>query len=105
MSLDMQVKLLRVLQERCYQSVGSNETRHCDVRIVAATHRNLPQAVEEHDFREDLYYRLSVFPIEMPPLYKRKSDLPQLLEELMLQHTGEQAGELRVSQEALQALA
>ena len=100
----MQVKLQRVLQERRFERVGSNDTRQCNVRIIAATHRNLPEAVENGDFREDLYYRLSVFPIEMPPLYKRKSDLPQLLDELLIQHQGENAGDLRVSQEALRVL-
>ena len=104
MSLDMQVKLLRVLQERSYERVGSNETRRCNVRIVAATHRDLPAAVADGGFREDLYYRLSVFPIDMPPLYKRRSDLPQLLDELLLQHQGPEAGELRFSQDALNAL-
>lgn len=104
MSLDMQVKLLRVLQEKCFERVGSNETRQTDVRIIAATHRNLTEASQEGDFREDLYYRLSVFPIEMPPLYKRASDLPQLLDELLLQHQGENAGALRFSPEALEAL-
>ena len=79
MSLPMQVKLLRVLQERSFERVGSNKTRKCNVRIIAATHRDLPAAVAESEFREDLYYRLNVFPIEMPPLYKRSSDLPQLL--------------------------
>jgi len=104
MSLDMQVKLLRVLQERCFERVGSNDTRRCDVRIIAATHRDLPAAVQSEDFREDLYYRLSVFPIEMPPLYKRKTDLPQLLDELLVQHQGADAGNLRVSQAALRML-
>lgn len=104
MSLDMQVKLLRVLQERCFERVGSNDTRQSNVRIIAATHCNLPEAVESADFREDLYYRLSVFPIEMPPLYKRKTDLPQLLDELLIQHQGADAGNLRVSQDALSVL-
>ncbi|MGI9262662.1 MAG: sigma-54 dependent transcriptional regulator, partial [Woeseiaceae bacterium] len=104
MSLDMQVKLLRVLQEKCFERVGSNETRQTDVRIIAATHRNLIDASQEGDFREDLYYRLSVFPIEMPPLYKRASDLPQLLDELLIQHQGEDAGALRIGPEALKAL-
>ena len=105
MSLEMQVKLLRVLQERCFERVGSNATRPCDVRIIAATHRNLIDACDSGDFREDLYYRLSVFPIEMPPLYKRASDLPQLLDELLIQHQGDAAGELRFSEDALQVLA
>ncbi|MEM9333648.1 MAG: sigma-54-dependent Fis family transcriptional regulator, partial [Pseudomonadota bacterium] len=68
MSLDMQVKLLRVLQERSFEKVGSNESQACDVRIVAATHRNLPEMVEAGEFRQDLFYRLNVYPIEMPPL-------------------------------------
>lgn len=105
MSLPMQVKLLRVLQERSFERVGSNKTRKCNVRIIAATHRDLPAAVAESEFREDLYYRLNVFPIEMPPLYKRSSDLPQLLNELLVQHQGENAGGLRVTPAALAVLA
>lgn len=104
MSLPMQVKLLRVIQERSFERVGSNKTLKCDVRIIAATHKNLAKAVELGEFREDLYYRLNVFPIEMPPLYKRASDLPQLLNELLIQHKGDTPGELRVSPSALQAL-
>lgn len=105
MSLDMQVKLLRVLQERTFERVGSNKTRRCDVRIIAATHRDLPAAVAAGEFRADLYYRLNVFPIEMPPLYKRVTDLPQLLDELLIQHVGGRAGSLRVSARAMQVLA
>lgn len=105
MSLDMQVKLLRVLQERNFERVGSNEQQACDVRIIAATHVDLPAAVEKGDFREDLYYRLNVFPIEMPPLYRRTSDLPQLLEELLISQTGAEKGSLRVSPEAMSVLA
>ena len=105
MSVPMQVKLLRVLQERTFERVGSNQTRHCNIRIVAATHRDLPAAVDAGDFRQDLYYRLNVFPIEMPPLYKRVSDLPALLGELLVQHVGDNAGSLRVSAAALRALA
>ena len=74
------------------------------MRIVAATHKNLPEAVKKSEFREDLFYRLNVFPIEMPPLYKRSSDLPQLLDELIIQHRGENADELRISAAALDAL-
>ena len=105
MSLDMQVKLLRVLQERTFERVGSGKSQRCDVRIIAATHRDLPAAVADGEFREDLYYRLNVFPIEMPPLYKRVSDLPQLLDELLIAHGGDREGELRVSPEAIQVLA
>jgi sigma-54 specific flagellar transcriptional regulator A len=105
MSFDMQVKLLRVLQERTFERVGSGKTQKCNVRIIAATHKDLPQAVKDGEFREDLYYRLNVFPIEMPPLYKRVSDLPQLLEELLISHRGDQHGDLRVSPEAAEVLA
>jgi len=105
MSVDMQVKLLRVLQERSFERVGSGKTQSCNVRIVAATHKDLPQAVKDGEFREDLFYRLNVFPIEMPPLYQRASDLPQLLEELLISHRGERQGELRVSAEAAETLA
>jgi sigma-54 specific flagellar transcriptional regulator A len=83
MSLPMQVKLLRVLQERVYERVGSNRSRTCDVRIVAATHRNLEAAIRSGDFREDLYYRLNVFPIELPPLRERLEDLPELINNIL----------------------
>jgi sigma-54 specific flagellar transcriptional regulator A len=105
MSLPMQVKLLRVLQERSFERVGSNRVRACNVRIIAATHRDLPAAVARGEFREDLYYRLNVFPIEMPPLCKRRSDLPQLLDELLIRHQGDGRERLRLTPEALGALA
>ncbi len=105
MSLSMQVKLLRVLQERTFERVGSGKTQRCDVRIIAATHRDLPAAVKDREFREDLFYRLNVFPIDMPPLFERVSDLPQLLEELLISHNGEQKGDLRVSAAAVEVLA
>jgi len=105
MSLPMQVKLLRVLQESCFQRVGSNKMQTANVRIIAATHRDLPAAVESGDFREDLFYRLNVFPIEMPCLKKRASDLPALLDELLVQHQGQEGERLRVSPAALRALA
>ncbi len=105
MSLSMQVKLLRVLQERTFERVGSGKSQKCDVRIVAATHRDLPKAVEDGDFREDLFYRLNVFPIEMPPLYKRVSDLPQLLDELFVAHGADAEDTLRLSEGAVRILA
>lgn len=74
----MQVKLLRFLQERTFQRIGSNEERSSDVRIIAATSRNLEQLMAEGLFREDLYYRLNVFPIRLPDLAERKSDIPLL---------------------------
>ncbi|MFN1582413.1 sigma-54 dependent transcriptional regulator [Vibrio rotiferianus] len=83
MPMPMQVKLLRVLQERCFERVGGNTTIKVNVRVVAATHRNLERMIEEGAFREDLYYRLNVFPIEMPALKSRKQDIPLLLQELM----------------------
>jgi sigma-54 specific flagellar transcriptional regulator A len=82
MPLQMQVKLLRVLQERIFERVGGTKTINCDVRIVAATHRNLDDMIMANTFREDLYYRLNVFPIESPALRERAADIPLLLQEL-----------------------
>ena len=76
MPLPMQVKLLRVLQERTFERVGSNKTQNVDVRIIAATHKNLEKMIEDGTFREDLYYRLNVFPIEMAPLRERWKTSP-----------------------------
>jgi formate hydrogenlyase transcriptional activator len=76
--LELQPKLLRVLQEREYERLGSTRTRRADVRVVAATHRNLEQMIHERQFRSDLYYRLNVFPISIPPLRERTEDIPLL---------------------------
>ncbi|GKT11131.1 MAG: sigma-54 dependent transcriptional regulator, flagellar regulatory protein [Thiomicrorhabdus sp.] len=78
MPLPMQVKLLRVLQERSYERVGGNKSFQCDVRVVAATHRNLEDSIADGVFREDLFYRLNVFPIEIPSLRERPEDIPEL---------------------------
>ena len=78
MPFDMQVKLLRVLQERTFERVGGTKVQKANVRIVAATHQNLEGKVESGDFRMDLYYRLNVFPIDVPPLRDRPEDIPLL---------------------------
>jgi sigma-54 specific flagellar transcriptional regulator A len=82
MNPTMQVKLLRVLQERVFERVGSCVSQRCDVRIIAATHRDLEQSIANGTFREDLFYRLSVVPIEMPALRERGEDLPLLIADL-----------------------
>lgn len=104
MSMNMQVKLLRVLQERSFERVGSNKTVTADVRVVAATHRNLEQLIKDGKFREDLFYRLNVFPIEMPPLRERAEDIPLLLNELITRLENEKQGSVRFTPAAIMAL-
>ncbi|KRP75121.1 MULTISPECIES: sigma-54 dependent transcriptional regulator [Pseudomonas] len=104
MPLPMQVKLLRVLQERTFERVGSNKTQSVDVRIIAATHKNLESMIEVGSFREDLYYRLNVFPIEMAPLRERVEDIPLLMNELISRMEHEKRGSIRFNSAAIMSL-
>ena len=105
MSPNLQVKLLRVLQDRSFEPVGSSKTQTVDVRVVAATHQDLESAIRERRFREDLFYRLNVIPIEVPPLRERREDVPILIEhflEASRQARGDE--KVEVSRDALDAL-
>ncbi len=104
MSLPMQVKLLRVLQERVFERVGSHQPIRCDVRIIAATHRNLEDSIARGQFRGDLFYRLNVFPIEMPALRERVDDLETLVHEFALANTRAGRPMLEVAPAAMSAL-
>ena len=104
MPLQMQVKLLRVLQERTYERVGGNKPLQCNVRIIAATHRNLETMINEDKFREDLYYRLNVFPIDSPALRQRKDDIPLLLQELNSRIQGDGVEGVRFTERAIASL-
>jgi len=105
MSLAMQVKLLRALQERTIRPVGGTSEIPVDVRVIAATNRNLQEMVEQKTFREDLYYRISVIPIEVPPLRSRQEDIP-LLANHFLKRYAPAAGKsiLRISDDSIEAL-
>jgi Nif-specific regulatory protein len=92
---DVQVKLLRVLQEKEFERVGGLKTIKADIRIITATNKNLEQAVEEETFRGDLYYRLNVFPIYMPPLRERKTDILLLSDYFLEKYAGENNKEIR----------
>ena len=104
MSLPMQVKLLRVLQERVFERVGSALQYRCTVRIIAATHRNLEEAITRGAFREDLFYRLNVFPIEMPPLRQRLEDLPVLISDFAEMNVAAGRPRVQLSTAALECL-
>jgi len=105
MSPTMQVKLLRVLQERVFERVGNQTPMKCNVRIIAATHRNLEDSIQRGAFREDLFHRLNVFPIEMPALRARIEDLPLLVRDCIATNLQEGRGRVQLSPRALGALA
>jgi transcriptional regulator with GAF, ATPase, and Fis domain len=93
MSPHLQVKLLRILQEQEFERLGGTKTIKCDIRVVAATNKDLDKLVLENEFREDLYYRLRVIPIEIPPLRERRSDIPLLIKhfvDLMIKTRGKE---------------
>jgi Nif-specific regulatory protein len=93
--LDVQVRLLRVLQEREFERVGGHRTIKCDVRVIAATNKNLEESVEDGSFRGDLYYRLNVFPIYMPPLRERKTDVLLLADYFLEKYVRENNKEIK----------
>lgn len=104
MPLAMQVKLLRVIQEKVIERVGSNKSIKTDVRIIAATHRNLEEEIKKGTFREDLYYRLNVFPIEMPRLRDRLEDIPGIINDLTQKLRAEIGSTVELTDEAVQSL-
>jgi sigma-54 specific flagellar transcriptional regulator A len=97
MSMDLQVKLLRVLQERTIDPVGSTESKPIDVRVIAATHKNVEQLIERGEFREDLFYRLNVMPMEIKALAERKVDIPLLIEHFAALHGVKNNGPIRMT--------
>src|SRR5205085_7308737 len=100
-----QAKVLRVLQEKCFQRLGGKETIAVDVRVIAATHCDLERAIQEKQFREDLFYRLTVVVISLPPLRERKEDIPELVKYFLQKYGSELgAGQPAIQPEALQFL-
>jgi len=100
----MQVKLLRVLQERTFERVGGAKSIKTNVRIIAATHQHLEDMIKEGSFREDLFYRLNVFPIETPALRERQDDIPLLIQELISRFEAEQGRSVRFTEPAIESL-
>ena len=105
MPLNMQVKILRVLQERVFERVGGTKSKACDVRVIAATHRNLEDMIETQSFRADLFYRLNVFPIEVPALRQRVADLGKLVPVLVKRLSAQHETNIELNKEAIESLA
>ena len=101
MPFEMQVKLLRVLQERTFERVGGGKPIKCNVRIIAATHQHLEKKVDAGDFRMDLYYRLNVFPLDVPPLRDRPADLESLAQRFIDEFAAQGRGTIRLESDAL----
>jgi len=102
MSMDLQVKLLRVLQERIIDPVGSQESLAIDVRVVAATHKNIEALIQQGKFREDLYYRLNVMPLDIARLSERKGDIPALVSHFAKEHCDSNGQAIRLNQFSMQ---
>jgi len=102
--LSAQAKLLRVIQERSFERVGGTETITVDVRLIAATNKNLLEEVKKGRFREDLYYRLNVIPLMIPPLRERREDIPLLIEHFLKKYNTRSGKEVRLSKDCLEAL-
>jgi formate hydrogenlyase transcriptional activator len=104
-SPELQPKLLRALQEREFERLGSTKTIRVDVRLIAATHRNLQEMIRNNQFRQDLFYRLNVFPIEIPPLRERREDIPLLVHYFVLHHSRQMEKRIKfVPMQAMEAL-